>query len=450
MDVADYLGVLRRRWLAVVVCLVAGVAGALSLTRSTEETYRASARLFVNVPEARGVQESLQGVQLTSGLLRSYAEVATSRFAAQRVIDELELDLSAGGLSRKLSAVPQDDTLLITISASDEDPARAELLANGAADVFIEIVDEFEAEREEQIEARLIDAATRPNEPTSPKPRRNLVVGAALGLALGLGLAFLLEALDRTIKTPDQASASVGRPLLAVVPRRRDKTELVTVGEGSDVGGEAYRSLRTSLRFLAVEQPARSVMVTSPSPGEGKTTTASNLAVAFAQSGARVVIVDADLRRARLADIFDIDPSPGLTGVLTGQVKVRDALVPWSGAPNLWVLPAGVLPPNPAELVGSQAMARTLAELDGGDLADIVIVDAPPIVPVTDAVALSTQVQAVVLVVRAGRTRRDMAEEAVRRLEVVGADVVGCVLNAVPRSGQMRYQQDYRYARTSR
>lgn len=447
MDVADYLSVLRRRWLAIVVCLVAGVVCALSITRSTPETYRASARLFVNIPEARGVQESLQGVQLTSGLLRSYAEVASSRSAAQRVIDELELDMSAGQLRSQLSADPTPDTLLITISATDESPALAAELANGASQVFIEIVDELESEREEKIEARVIDGATEPVHPTSPKPRRNLMAGIGLGLGLGLAAAFLLEALDRTIKTPDQASVAAGRPLLAVVPRRRDKTELVTVGEGSDVAGEAYRALRTSLRFLALDTPVRSIMVTSPSAGEGKTTTAANLAVVFAQSGARVVIVDADLRRARVGDIFGVE-GPGLTGVLTGQLAVGDALVPWG--PNLLVLPAGVLPPNPAELVGSQAMARALTDLDESGLADVVIVDAPPIVPVTDAVALSTQVQAVVLVVRAGRTRRDMAEEAIRRLDVVSAEVVGCVLNAVPRSGQLRYQQDYRYTRAPR
>ena len=442
MDVADYLGVLRRRWLPIVVCLVAGVAGAVSITRNTPETYRSSVRLFVNIPETRGVQESLQGVELTSGLLRSYAEIASSRSAAQRVIDELELEMSAATLTKKLSAVPTEDTLLITISATDESPALAAALANGAADVFIEIVAELESEREEKIEARVIDGAVESSRPTSPRPRRNLVAGMGLGLGLGLAAAFLLEALDRTIKTPDQAAVAIGRPLLAVVPRRRNKNELVTVGEGSDVAGEAYRALRTSLRFLAVETPVHSILVTSPSPGEGKTTTAANLAVVFAQSGARVVIVDADLRRARVGGVFGVE-GPGLTAVLTGQLSMSDALVPWG--PNLTVLPAGELPPNPAELVGSQAMARALSELDQSGLADVVIVDAPPIVPVTDAVALSTQVQSVVMVVRAGRTRRDMAEEAVRRLDVVGADVVGCVLNAVPRSGQLQYQQDYRY-----
>lgn len=443
MDVTDYLAVLRRRWLAVLVCLLAGIAGALALTRTTEESYRSSARLFVNVPATRGVQEALQGVQLTSGLLRSYAEVATSRLAAQRIVDELELEQSAASLSGQLSAVPTEETLLITISATDEDPAHATRLANAAADVFIGLVEDLEEGREERTEARVIDAATEPVDPVSPRPRRNLLAGAGLGLALGLGLAFLLEALDRTVKTPQQAATGVGRPVLAAVPRRRHADELASARESGEDAAEAYRSLRTSIRFLGIDSPARSILVTSPNMGDGKTSTAVNLGVAFAQSGARVVVVDADLRRARLAGQFGVDGTPGLTSVLTRQVELGDALQPWGS--NLQVLPAGPLPPNPAELVGSLAMTDLLRQLADPATADIVLIDAPPVLPVTDAVALSTQVDAVLLVVRSGRTRRDHLEEAVRRLEVVGAPVIGCVVNALPRSGVAAYQHEYRY-----
>jgi capsular exopolysaccharide synthesis family protein len=182
--------------------------------------------------------------------------------------------------------------------------------------------------------------------------------------------------------------------------------------------------------------------------GEGKTTIAANLAIAFAQSGASVIAVDADLRRARLSATFGLSDAAGLSSVLTRQADLGDSLV--SIGPNLWLLPAGPLPPNPAELIGSQAMARLMTGLDEGAEADVVIVDVPPILPVTDAVALATQVQSVVMVLRAGRTRRDVAQEAARRLEVVGADLVGCVLNGVPRSGAARYQRDYRYAAPDR
>ncbi|HVM55173.1 MAG TPA: polysaccharide biosynthesis tyrosine autokinase [Acidimicrobiales bacterium] len=448
MDVVDYLGVLRRRWLAIVVCILAAVAGAMAITRSTTEQYRSSARLFVNVPAARGIQEALQGVQLSSGLLRSYAAVATSRAAAQRIIDDLELDQSAGSLSRQLRAVPQEDTLLITISADDRDPVRAEALAGAAAEVFIELVDEFEQGRAERIEARIIDEATTPVAPFKPKPERNLAVGLVLGLGLGLAVAFLVEALDRSVKTPDQATASVGAPVLAVVPRRKRPDVLLPDLSAGDPAAEAFRSLRTSIQFLGSDVPVRSIMITSPSAGEGKSSTAANLAIAFAQSGARVVAVDGDLRRARLTEALGAQREVGLTSVLFGQSTLSEALVPVM--PNLHVLPSGPLPPNPAELIGSEAMAQVMAALDDAGHADVTIVDVPPIMPVTDAVALSTQVQAVVMVLRAGRTEREVAKESARRLAVVGAGLIGCVLNGVARSGATRYQQDYRYAASGR
>ena len=440
MDVADYLSVLRRRWLAVVVCLLAGLAGALALTRATDETYRSSARLFVNVPATRSVQEAVQGVQLTSGLLRSYAEVATSRLAAQRIVDELELEQSAGALAGQLRAVPTEETLLITISADDVDPAHATRLANAAADVFIGLVEDLESERAERTEARVIDGATEPVDPISPRPRRNAVAGLGLGLAVGLGLAFLLEALDRTVKSPQQASVAVQRPVLATVPRRRRGDELITNAPPGDNTAEAYRSLRTSIRFLGLDRPARSILVTSPGPQDGKTATAANLAVALAQGGERAVLVDADLRRGRLATLFELDDRLGLTSVVLGDTDLGGALQPWGN--RLHVIPAGPHPPNPAEIIGSAAMAAMLTQLEG--MADVVVIDAPPVLPVADAVALATQVDAVVLVVRAGRTRRDASEEARRRLEVVGAPLIGCVLNSVAGGGP-GYRNEYRY-----
>jgi receptor protein-tyrosine kinase len=444
VDVADLLAMLRRRWLAMAICILAGLSGALSVTRSTESSYRASARLFVNVSAARGVQEALQGVQLTTGLLASYAQVATSREAAQRIIDKLHLDMSAGALSGKLSAQPQGETLLVRVSATDHDPARAALLANTAADVFIDLIDDFESGRAERVEARVIDDATRPTAPIQPKPARNLALGGTLGLLAGLAVALLLESLDTTVKTPEQAATTTGRPLLAIVPKRKHPDELLTVESTGDPAAEAYRALRTAIRFLATEQPLRSIVVTSPASGEGKSLTAANLAVAFAESGARVVIVDADLRRPRLHSMFGVSGDVGVTSVLSGEVALRDAMQVWG--PNLAVLPAGPLPPNPAELVGSEAMARMLTALDDDLAIDLLIVDAPAVLPVTDDVALSTQVSAVVMVVRAGKTRRDAAAEAIRRLDVVApGQVIGCVLNALPRTGSVHYQQEYRY-----
>lgn len=447
MDVASAAGVVRRRWLAIVVCLLATISGSLALTRSTEKTYRSSTRLFVNIPAATGVQEALQGVQLSTSLLQSYAKIATSRLAAERIITKLELDESAGAVASRLGAAVEGNTLLISISAEDPSPQQARLLAATAGEVFIEVVDDLEAGRDGAVEARTIDPASAPGGPVRPRPVVNLVVGVLLGLAFGVGVALLLEALDRSVKAPAQLATATGVPVLGVVRKRKKADLLSPIDQPGDATAEAYRALRTAIRFAGMDRQTRTIVITSPASRDGKSTTVANLAVVLARSGERVIAVDADLRRPRLARLLGVDGAVGLTSVLTRQATLDDALV--TSADGVVVLPAGPLPSNPAEMVGSQAMADLLSLLE--TRADVVVIDAPPVLPVTDAVALSTQVDAVVLVVRAGRTTHESAGDAARRLQVVGATLLGTVLNGAARGDAAAYGDDYRYTpKTSR
>ena len=443
MDAAAFLALLRRRWLPLLMCLLAGIAGGVFATRSTPEQYRSSAKLFVNLPAARTIDDALRGVQLTSQLLQSYAEVATSRTSAEKVKNVLGLPESAGAIRDNIDATPEPDTLLITISAVDRDPVRAQSIANAAAAVFIETVDDLEGGKAGAVKATFVDRANRPSAPFAPKPRNNLAVGLALGLMSGFGLALLLDALDRTLKTPAQGAHLFGAPMLALLPRRRDAAtkQLVTVEDPLSQASEAYRSLRTAVRFLDPDNPLRTLLVTSPSAGEGKTSTAANLAIALAQAGERVVLVDADLRRARVAEMFSLEGAVGLTNVIRRQLPVKEALQGWQD--TVAILASGPLPPNPSEILGSQSMTALVDELSA--LADIVIFDAPPVLPVTDAVVLATQVDGVLVVARYGRTQRSLAAEAHRRLQGVGAHIVGFVLNGVPNSASRGYYEDYRY-----
>jgi capsular exopolysaccharide synthesis family protein len=443
VDAAAFLALLRRRWLPVAICLLAGIAGGVFATRSTPEKFRSSSKLFVNLPAARTTDEALRGVQLTTQLLESYSQVATSRSSAEKVKRRLALPEPAGQVRENIDARPEPETLLITISAVDRDPVRAQSIANAAATVFIETVDDLEAGKAGAIKAQVIDAANRPGAPFEPNPRNNLAVGLVLGALSGLGLALLLDALDRTLKTPAQGSSLFGAPMLSLLPRRRDAAtkQLVTVDDPLSQASEAYRSLRTAVRFLDPDNPLRTLLVTSPSAGEGKTSTAANLAIALAQSGERVVLVDADLRRARVAEVFGLEGAVGLTNVIRRQMTVPEALQGWQD--TIAVLASGPLPPNPSEILGSQSMTTLIEEL--ADVADIVIFDAPPVLPVTDAVVLATQVDGVLVVARYGRTQRSLAAEAHRRLHGVGAHIVGFVLNGVPNSASRGYYEDYRY-----
>jgi capsular exopolysaccharide synthesis family protein len=443
VDAAAFLALLRRRWLPLLLCLLAGIGGGVFATRTTPERYRSSVKMFVNLPAARTTDEALRGVQLTSQLLKSYAQVATSRSSAEKVKRSLALPEPAGQVRENLAAAPEPETLLITLSAVDGDPKRAQDIAHAAAVVFIDTVDDLEAGKAGAIKAQIIDDANRPVTPFAPNPRNNLAIGLVLGLLSGFGLALLLDALDRTVKTPAQGAHLFGAPMLALLPRRRDagSKQLVTVEDPLSQASEAYRSLRTAVRFLDPDNPLRTLLVTSPSAGEGKTSTAANLAIALAQAGERVVLVDADLRRARVAEMFGLEGAVGLTNVIRRQLPLTDALQGWQD--TVAVLASGPLPPNPSEILGSQSMTSVIEEL--AELADIVIFDAPPVLPVTDAVVLSTQVDGVMIVGRYGRTQRSLAAEAHRRLEGVGAHIVGFVLNGVPASASRGYYEDYRY-----
>jgi capsular exopolysaccharide synthesis family protein len=230
--------------------------------------------------------------------------------------------------------------------------------------------------------------------------------------------------------------------MLGLVPmRRRGGRDLVVADEGS-IHSEPYRALRTAVRFTDPDESLRTILITSATPGDGKTTTAANLALALGAGGESVVVVDGDLRRAALANVFGLERAVGLSSLVLRTATLDEALQEWRD--NVWVLPSGhPLPPNPSEVLGSEFMSNVLAELS--QRFDHVLVDTPPVLPVTDAVALSTQVDGVLLVARFGKTNRAPAAEARRRLDAVGANVVGYVLNAVPRRETSSYYADYRY-----
>ncbi|HVW81539.1 MAG TPA: polysaccharide biosynthesis tyrosine autokinase [Mycobacteriales bacterium] len=438
MDLFGVLAVLRRRWFVIVLCLVAGAAGGFDIGHRGAKQYEASASALVNIPAAGDVQEQFTGSQLAGNLVSTYANLVTSRSVADRYLSAL----SAAGVQGvgSVSATAVTGTYLINISSRATVPTVAQSTANAAADALVSEVAQLEAGLPDKITVQVVSPAGLPTSPVSPRPTLDLVVGLILGLGGGLAVTALLEALDRTIKTVAQADVVMSAPLLGVVPRRHGGT-LVLTPDSTRAAGEPYRSLRAAVRFLDPDKPLRTLLVTSPMPGDGKTTTAANLAVALALAGDRVVVVDADLRRAQLASAYGLERSIGLTSLVLGHATLADALQDWH--PNLKVLASGPIPPNPSEILGSQFVNSVLKELSS--IADIVVIDAPPILPVADAVALAPQVDGVVLVVRHGTTVRGAAAAARRRLDAVGARTVGYVFNAVPRAESRGYYLDYRY-----
>ncbi len=294
---------------------------------------------------------------------------------------------------------------------------------------------------------REVDIARTPGSPAEPNIPRNLGFAFVLGLTSGVGLAFLLEGIDNTVRTPEQAQAISGLASLGMIPMgsknsadngskrglmvtgTKEPVELVTQSRPQSQMAESYRALRTSLLLTTLGAPPKTILITSALPREGKTTTSINTAVVLAQKGTRVLLIDADLRRPSIHKALGLGPRVGLSNVLTGGATLQQATVRSSVLPNLYILPAGTPPPNPAELMASAQMLDLLAELR--EQYDHVIVDTPPTLSVTDAVVLSTRVDAVVLVIRSAQTTKPALRRSRDILAQVNARVAGVLLNAV-------------------
>ncbi len=288
---------------------------------------------------------------------------------------------------------------------------------------------------------QLLDAAEVPKVPYVPNRRRDLLLSFVLSLTLGVGLAFVLEYLDDTVKTPDGVTRRLKLPLLGLVPAVRDGQSPFLSGSVPHDFGEAFRSLRTSLVFTNTGQQTRIVGVTSTQPLEGKTTTACNLALVLAYGGARVLLVDADMRRPGLHRTMRMQNTLGLSHVLTGQARVRQVIRPTS-EPNLLVITAGHPPPNPSELLGSERMQQLLAHLARGPF-EWVIIDTPPVLAVTDAVLIAPQTHGYVFVIGSEMTRAAHAERAIELLQASQQPIVGAVLNRVDFDRNKYYYSRY-------
>lgn len=292
----------------------------------------------------------------------------------------------------------------------------------------------------------IIEPAALPSAPVGPNKLATILLATAIGLVLATAAAYLLEYLDDTLKNPEDVQKITGLTTLGAVPQIGNLApgnELTSLGSGQSVAAEAYRILRTNLQFAGVDRALRTLMISSPAPSEGKSLTVSNLGAAFAQTGQRVILVDADLHRPRLHRVFDLRNNVGLTTALLETQPTAEGLLQETSVPGLQVLTSGPLPPNPAELLGSARMRELMQALLAS--ADIVIFDTPPVTALSDAAIMGSQVDGVLMVIGAGTTRREVARRALSALERVNAHVIGALLNRMPVQSGGYYYYYYQY-----
>ena len=490
----SYLVTLRRRKWWVIGFTLLGLAASLALSLREAKQYSATAQLLV---QSSGGSVSLGSTNqpVTTTDVQTDLQLATSAPVVKAVRAELG---SAPGIST--SEVAQ--TNVIALTAISSSPARAALIANTYAKAFvaqtrsaaISSVTSAQTQLQSQIDSlnqqikslenrpsaasqlsalvnqqsvlkeeaaqlqvngavatsgvEFVTPAQPPTSPSSPKPVQDALLGLAAGLMLGLGAAFLRDTLDDALTSKDAAERLGNAPVLAMVPmvnswKKRKRTAVAASSDPTSPAAEAYRSLRTSVQFIRQAHNLRTLLVTSPASAEGKTSTLANLGAVFAQAGERVVLVSCDLRRPRLGGLFGIDEKPGLTSVLLGERTLEQALQQVEGYDCLWVLGSGAVPPNPAELLNGPRARQIFATLR--ENFDLVLVDSPPVLPVTDALVLSAYADSTLLVVAAGQTRRNQLQRTAERFAQAKVPVMGIVLNEVSKGNGYGYGYGYGY-----
>lgn len=456
LTLADYVRVARIHWKGVVAFTLLTTLLAFAWTLFQPRIYAAESSGIVVTGGADNLSLSLAGDNLSKSKAKNYKSVASSRLVADRVIAALRLKTTADELLRTVNVSVPVDTADIRISASSPDPATAQRVADAWVVALADQVKDIETTTATESAAQPVMPSVRvvplgkavaPTSPVTPNVKIALALGALVGLLAGIGYALLRNHLDRRIRTAAEIERVFGVPVIGTIPvdhRLDEKSKVLDAGpltvhsgdRGNHAISEALRELRTNLSFLDVDNPPRIIVVTSSVPSEGKSTVTANLAVTMAAAGENVVVVDGDLRRPTVVDVFGLVPGVGVTDVLSGQASVEDVLQPWGALPNLAVLGSGRIPPNPSELLGSRAMKNLLAELSHSA---VVLIDAPPLLPVTDAAVLSRISDGAIVVVRAGRTTQEQLGKSLGNLNRVRGHVLGTILNYVPTTGADAY-----------
>jgi succinoglycan biosynthesis transport protein ExoP len=499
-------------WLIALAGILAGAA-AYVVSINTLPIFETSTRLLVSAPPATTSSIDTSGMVNTQTMTSTYSQMLLDRPVLQGVIDQLKLSITPDELKKTISVDVVINTQLLVITVDNPDPMQAANIANAMDSVFAARIRELQSERYaasrdglakqvsdmegqitdtnnqiaatkdtatlEQLQARLTqyrtlysnlvtsyeqirlaeeqtstnvvvsEPASVPYIPVSPKTTRNTLLAVVAGMLLAGGAVFAGDTLDDTIKDPEELRRRFNLPILGMIASHQTKdNKPITQVEPRSPTSEAFRALRTNITFAAVDRPLRRIMITSPTPKDGKTTISSSLAVVLAQAEKQVVLIDADLRRPQIHRKFGIHNRIGLADLFVRPLDALAGMVKSVDIPGLAVITSGGLPPNPAELLTSQKMIEILDRLNQDF--DVILIDTPPVLTVTDAAALASAMDGVILVAKPGSTKLSAFQQTVVQLRAVGARLLGVVLNEVnPVSRKYGYYYNRYYSKYS-
>jgi capsular exopolysaccharide synthesis family protein len=441
--------VIKRGWIAILVTTL--VFGAVGLIYSLlqKPVYQSTATLYVTSGSEDSAQTAYQGSLASQQRVTSYTKLVDSEAVIGAALEQAPLGLSMSSAKEALTASTTPDTVLLNISAQNENRTTAADLANAVAESMTAYISRLETPSgggDPLAKVTVVTPASESDTPISPRTKRNTALALVVGLLIGLGAVFVRDRYNNRIRDEDEFASITDAPVLASVPSDsllKDRG-LIDFGSGATLAAESYRKLRTNLSFTSVDKPFRRIVVTSAMAAEGKTTTAINLAAALAETGKRVVLVDADLRRPQVNHRTGRMGDIGFTNYLKGDGRMAD-LLQATETEGLWVLASGPQPPNPAELLGSKRSGQGVAELTAEF--DYVIIDTPPLLPVTDAAVMAQWADGVLLVARSNQTRVPDIATAIGQIEAVQAPLIGLVLTDVPSRGGA-YKYGYYYTST--
>ena len=433
MDYTEIFRVLKTHWkMLVVIGLLGSLAGSV-ISLTAQRDYVSSAQVFVVTSVGTNAMDLAQGGNYSQQQAKNYSNIVKSELVLQPVITALSLDLTTNALARKISTSVPLSTSIISVAVTDTSSERAAQIANSVISSLASRVSSLSPTTGDglnSIRMEVIQTAVPPSIPASPNVKVNIAAGIALGILLGGAFVVIRNSLNSTIQTNEQVREITQATMLGWIGREdiAEGSTMLNSGNAYSAGQEQIRQIRTNVTFLQPEQEHKLLVITSSVPDEGKSSVSTNLAISLASLGKRVCLVDADLRKGTLARILDLEGSIGLTTVLSGQMELSEALQSW-GSDNLTVLLSGAVPPNASELLSSTKMKETIDALH--QEFEVVIIDTPPVLPVTDGVILGQLCEGVVLVVGAGRVNLSELKASVEILQVAQTPILGTIFNLV-------------------